>query len=198
MPTIVNKTLIDSKLFTQFTTHTAAKGTTSTYGHVKLDALAADGSNTAAPGGFGLGKTVGRSIGTTLNNLFEGGFYSLPTSPNTAITDVAFPDIGNGTMLVIPRSNETIQLFFCSLGWMYRRYYQPTATWGNFRNIPNGITDSTSTTSSTIAASATAVKALADRISALEMAMASAVQSTNIATITGTELPEGGVDSGES
>lgn len=173
---------------TQFTTHTGANSTTGTYGHVKLDALADDGSSTAAPGGFGLGKTVGKNTGTKLNSLLEGGFYALVSSPYTAITDVAFPDIGNGTMLVIPRGNETIQLFFCSLGWVYRRYYQPTATWGNFINIPNGITNSTSTTSSTIAASATAVKALADRISALE---ANTVTSTNISAISGSTLPDG-------
>ena len=178
----------------QFTAHTATAASVSISGHVKLDALAADGSNTAAPGGYGLGKAgSAKVVTTTLNNCLEGGFYHLPSSTNT-ITDVTFPTrLGTGPMVVLPRGNYTTQIYFCSGGFAFRRLNSSTGVWTDFIELPSGITDSTSTTSSTIAASATAVKTLSDRITALEIKMASAVQSHSIASITGTALPEGGV-----
>ncbi len=173
---------------TQFTTHTEAKGTTATYGHVKLDALAADGSNTAAPGGFGLGTTA--TIIADWDTIQIPGWYSSSSSAsNVPISGTCI-----GIVLNYVR-NTTLQLVWAgggeSPGIYYRR--RSSSIWGPWQVLPNGITDSTSTTSSTVAASATAVKALAARISALEKAMVSAVQSTNIATITGTQLSEGDV-----
>lgn len=171
----------------QLANHTATIASTSVFGHVNLDALAADGSNTAAPGGFGLGKTL--STVTDFNNCVVNGWYygsnSAANRPPVATNYHVFVQALN--------SSNVLQKAYQVSGNSYYTRVRSSGVWSAWVLEPKGITDSTSTTSSTIAASATAVKALAARISALEMAMASAVRSTNIATITGTELTEGGV-----
>lgn len=179
----------------QFTAHTATAASVSISGHVKLDALAADGSNTAAPGGYGLGMPYAAQIpaNTDLDTVVLPGFYSCRQSA-TATTLTNCPVVVAFSMLVeYGAYGPTQTITSYNSGARFQRTKSSPTTLGPWRSLPNGITDSTATTSSTVAASATAVKTLADRITALEIAMASAVKSSNIATITGTELPEGGV-----
>ena len=172
----------------QFAAHTATAASVSVSGHVKLDALAADGSNTAAPGGFGLGKgnlplyaDANAFVGTGWGKLSPS---SLNSPDNSRYFTICQTSYAPSAILQDAYDTGGTQRWWRVLN---------KSGWQPWQPVPSSITNSTSTISSTIAASATAVKALSDRITALEMAMASAVQSSNIATITGTELPEGGV-----
>ncbi|WP_411330813.1 phage tail protein [Desulfovibrio desulfuricans] len=146
-----------------FTTHVATQASPSVEGHVKLDAFAADGSNTAAPGGFGLGRSdAGRRV-TDLDTVLENGQFSfLPTA-------TGLPSGWTAAGVGITYSHNAsvkIQKIFRYIGpgeiACYARCRFSSGTWGAWIPLPHGITDSLTLSSSTIAASATAVKAVND------------------------------------
>lgn len=125
---------------------------------------------------------------TDLDTVVLPGFYSCKQS-STAATLTNCPVAFAFSMLVEYGAygpTQTITAY--NTGARFQRTKTGPTTFGPWRSLPNGITDSTSTVSSTIAASATAVKGLADRIAALE---ANTVTSTNISAISGSTLPDG-------
>lgn len=162
-----------------FTAHVTTAGSPSVTGHVALDALAADGSATAAPGGFGLGVPGGAKIaaGTDLDSIVLPGFYScsrnadvvtLSNCPTTQAfsLDVSFTAYG-------PR--QELHEYGNRLAFV--RDKNTATTFSDWAMLPNGITDSLNVESSTRAASATAVKAVND----------STVHTTGNETIGGTK-----------
>ena len=147
-----------------FTAHIATQASPAVEGHVKLDAFAADGSNRAAPGGFGLGMPLASQIpaNTDLDTVVLPGFYSCRMS-STATTITNCPTASAFSMLVeFGAYGPTQTITAYNSGARFQRTKTSSTTFGPWRSLPNGITDSTSTTSSTIAASATAVKAAYD------------------------------------
>lgn len=147
-----------------FTSHLAKQASPSVEGHVKLDAFAADGSNTAAPGGFGLGMPLAAQIpaNTDLDTVVLPGFYSCKMT-NTATTLTNCPVVFAFSMFVeYGAYGPTQTITSYNSGARFQRTKSSPTTFGPWRSLPNGISDSTATTSSTVAASATAVKAVND------------------------------------
>lgn len=145
-----------------FTSHIAKQASPSVEGHVKLDALAADGSNTAAPGGFGLGNTLITAV--NLNNETGTGWcYANRSTANTPDSTRYFYIFKQSAQLA---GNVRLQTAYTSDVTLHRtiwmRTLPGTGVWSNWMQLPGGITDSTTTTSSALAASATAVKAVND------------------------------------
>lgn len=149
-----------------FNAHVVTAASPSVTGHMALDALAANGSATAAPGGFGLG--VGGTLITDWDAALKPGWYAssagangqpLPTS-SCGITFAGNNSLNGYQWVIAGESNDMSRIFT-------RKFTNraPSAVW---RELPNGITDDTNTASSTIAASATAVKTVNE--SALHLA----------------------------
>lgn len=140
-----------------FTAHIAKQASPTVEGHIKLDALAADGSNTAAPGGFGLGKSL--SLATDYNNCVVNGWYygsnSTANKPPTTANYHVFVQAIN--------TSQVLQKAYRADGSDYYTRVCSSGVWSEWVQKPIGITDSTSTASSTIAASAAAVKTAFDR-----------------------------------
>lgn len=137
-----------------FTAHVTTAGSPSVTGHVALDALAADGSATAAPGGFGLGR--GLTASTDANLCVLNGWYCF--TPSTANTP---PAVANYVVHVRSiNALNCIQYAHTHSGLFKYIRIQSDGVWGNWSPDVIGITDSISTTSSFLAASATAVKAV--------------------------------------
>lgn len=153
-----------------FATHIAKQASPYVEGHVKLDALAANGSNTAAPGGFGLG-TIAPYI-ADLDAMVGTGYAranpsTLHTPDNTKYYCVEQIVYDADASMQIARD--------IALRNQLMRFKSRTAGWSTWAPSPTGITDSTDLASSTIAASATAVKAVNN----------SAVHLTGAETISG-------------
>jgi hypothetical protein len=161
-----------------FTTHIATQASPSVEGHVKLDALAADGSNTAAPGGYGLGKTL--STVTDYNNCVVNGWYYGPASAANK------PPIATKYHIFVQALNSSFVLqkaYHIGGNYYYTRVCD-SGVWSEWVQKPIGITDSTSTTSSTVAASATAVKTAYDKATTATNAAAAAQSTANAAQST--------------
>ncbi|WP_411330104.1 tail fiber protein [Desulfovibrio desulfuricans] len=148
-----------------FTSHLAKQASPSVEGHVKLDAFAADGSNTAAPGGFGLGMPLAAQIpaNTDLDTVVLPGFYSCKQSA-TATTLTNCPVAFAFSMLVEYGAYGPTQTItgYSNGAPRFQRTKSSSTAFSPWRSLPNGISDSTTTRSSTVAASATAVKAVND------------------------------------
>ena len=152
-----------------FTAHVATAASPSVSGHVALDALAADGTATAAPGGYGLG--VFAPISTDLNTIvgtqfFRGGGTTANRPINISVYGIHI-QYSTASAIQEAWTHETPPRKYT------RRFHM--GAWEDWSPSPNSITDNTNTTSSTIAASATAVKAVND----------SAVHLTDAETVTG-------------
>lgn len=165
-----------------FTTHIAKQASPSVEGHVKLDALAADGSNKAAPGGYGLG--TGAVSTSDWDTVVKSGWYASAPGANGAPLSNAITrgilingnNDGNCYQFVLAGDSDSSRIFTRKIS-----QNTPSIVW---RELPNGITDSTSTTSSTIAASAAAVKAVKDTASGAQTDASTALARTAPATTT--------------
>lgn len=148
-----------------FSAHIAKQASPSVEGHVKLDALAADGSNTAAPGGFGLGMPEATQLtaNTDLDSVVLPGFYSCKQNAVAATLLNCPVKIAFSMLVEFGAYGPTQTITGYTDGIRFQRIKPYSTTFGEWRILPNGISNSTSTTSSTIAASATAVKAAYDR-----------------------------------
>lgn len=143
-----------------FTAHVTTAGSPSVTGHVALDALAADGSATAAPGKYGLGTSV--CMVTSANDALNTGFYGfLDTDPSFDPASLPSDMSKYGLLLVLRRSASSVDQYIMGAENWVRRYISTTGA-GNWYPLPSNMTDSTSMLSSTTAASATAVKAVND------------------------------------
>lgn len=133
----------------------ARLATTTTYGQVKLDNVAMDGSATAAPGGFGLGRM--QQMVSDLNDAkCEGvGFFMF----SKASANNPFGQQGSATFEAFSTPHYGVQY---ARHWgapheIMRRVYN-AATWLAWERLPGGITDAINITSPSFAASATAVR----------------------------------------
>lgn len=141
-----------------FTSHIAKQASPSVEGHVKLDALAADGSNTAAPGGYGIGTKIPYIADL---DAMEGTGYARANS-----STLHTPEASRYYYVqqVVHGSDSRLQIAWeTALQNKFMRFKSVSGGWSTWEPSPTSITDSTSTTSSTIAASATAVKTAFDR-----------------------------------
>lgn len=168
-----------------FTAHVLTAASPSVTGHVALDALAADGSATAAPGGFGLGTgTMPRLTDLDLaTKTGHWGFAStaqnLPAAAWGFLTTLSLNNTGKIQDAITAEANPL--RFSRSMD---------NSVWQPWKPMPNGITDLTDLTSSTIAASATAVKSAHDRGTAGVSAAATAQATANAAkTVTDKVTP---------
>ena len=135
--------------------HVDAKATASAFSHVKLDALAADGTATAAPGGFGLGTNA--MYAADLNEITRTGLYK--TTSETLNSPFS---VGYVLAIIYESTYSAIQLGFAHYSNQQFGRHRSSGVWQNWNLLPGGITDAISTTSPNIAASATAVKTAYD------------------------------------
>lgn len=147
-----------------FTAHVATQASPSVEGHVKLDELAADGSNTAAPGGYGLGMPAATQIyeNTDLDSITRPGFYSCRNNARVA-TLLNCPTTQAFSLLVefgAYGPTQTLHTYNNNERW--RRTKDGASSFSEWRQVPVRISDSTTFASSVVAASAAAVKAVND------------------------------------
>ena len=121
------------------------KASTSTAGNVKLDALAADGSATAAPGGFGLGVETMPSV-TDLNLAVKvGDYYFKDTALNAPLTQwgyLSVKSIGTNAKVQYVTSHDVVPQRFIRV-----RY---SGVWGGWRPEPTGFAPTTTPTANAV------------------------------------------------
>lgn len=137
-----------------FTAHENLQGGPTWFGHVMLDGMAADGTATAAPGGYGLGNAASITANEDLD-LFTGpGFYSCPQNVTVA-TLKNCPTAFAFSLLVETAAygpSQTIKEYSASGKWFYRSKHSVSA-FSAWVEIPRGISNVLNGTNKSYAAS---------------------------------------------
>lgn len=139
-----------------FTAHENMVGGSVAYGHVRLPELAANGTASAAPYGYGLGEVGGATISanTDLNTIVKPGFYSCPQNVTVATlincpTSTAFSmSVGYGAYGPYQEIRE-----YPTVGKWYVRTKNTSTVFSPWREIPSGISSSLIGASTSYAAS---------------------------------------------
>lgn len=151
-----------------FEEHEALNGGSVVYGHVRLPELAANGTASAAPYGFGLGEVQGAQIPASvdLNTYDKPGFFSCRLG-STAATLINCPTTTQAFSMLVEYGaygpSQTIKEFPTNGKWFYRTKHSSTV-FSAWREIPSGISDAINGASRNYAASEYALSQLNSEI----------------------------------